>query len=155
MPRGDKPKYTDKQASKTDPISERPGAPRDEAERPAGTAVDKDDSGDTKRRGSGFSPTARPAAAKKTAAPRKSDAKRSEQRSPPTASAGLAAQGRRPQMDDREQRIREIAYFLWEEEGFPHGRAEQHWAAAEAIVDGQDAERKNGEEDPEGEPLAK
>jgi Protein of unknown function (DUF2934) len=27
-------------------------------------------------------------------------------------------------MDDKEQRIREIAYSLWEEEGYPEGRAE-------------------------------
>jgi hypothetical protein len=56
-------------------------------------------------------------------------------------------------MDDKEQRIREIAYSLWEEEGCPEGRADEHWAAAEAIVDAQDGERENIEDDPRGEPL--
>jgi hypothetical protein len=37
-----------------------------------------------------------------------------------------------------EQRIREIAYFLWENEGCPEDRAELHWRAAEAIVDAED-----------------
>jgi hypothetical protein len=154
MPRGDMPKYTNKQAGKTDPIAGRRGAPRDEVERPARTAVGKDNGGAEKRSVSGPSPAARPPAAEKAAAPR-TDAERSEQGSPPTASARLAAQGRRPRMDDREQRIREIAYFLWEEEGYPDGRADQHWAAAEAVVDAQDAERENGEEDPQVEPPAK
>jgi hypothetical protein len=44
-------------------------------------------------------------------------------------------------MTDREQRIREIAYFLWENEGRPDDRAELHWTAAEAIVDVEDARR--------------
>jgi hypothetical protein len=56
-------------------------------------------------------------------------------------------------MDDREQRIRDIAYFLWEEEGRPEGRALEHWAAAEALVDAQDAESSNSEDDARGEPL--
>jgi len=154
MPRRDKSKYTDKQEGKAAPNAERRGAPKDEVERPARTAVGKDDSGDKKPGGSGPSPAAQPVPAKKAAA-RSSDAKGSEQGSPPTASAGLAAQGRRGRMDDREQRIREIAYFLWEQEGYPDGRAEEHWAAAEAVVDAQDAERKNGEEDPRGEPREK
>ena len=154
MPQGQKPN-TDKQAGKAAPIAERRGAPRDEVERPARTAVGKDDGGAKKSGESGPSPAARPAAAKKAGPPRNTDAKRSEQGSPPTASAGLAAEGRRPRMDDRAQRIREIAYFLWEQEGYPDGRAEEHWAAAEAVVDAQDAERKNGEEDPRGERLEK
>ncbi len=37
-------------------------------------------------------------------------------------------------MSDKEQRIREIAYFIWEEEGRPDGLADQHWRSAEAIV---------------------
>jgi hypothetical protein len=153
MPQGRKPN-TDKQAGKAAPIAERGGAARDEVERPAWTAVGKDDGGDKKPGGSGPLPATRPAAAKK-APPRNSDAKRSEQRLPPTASAGLAAQGRRGRMDDREQRVREIAYFLWEQGGYPDGQAEQHWAAAEAVVNAQDAEQKNGEEDPRGEPPEK
>jgi hypothetical protein len=58
-------------------------------------------------------------------------------------------------MDDREQRIRDIAYFLWEEEGCPEGRAFEHWAAAEAVVDAQDAESKNSADDAQGEPLVR
>ena len=154
MPQGHKPN-TDKQGGKADPTAERRGAPRDEIEGPARTVVAKDDGGDRKPGGSGPSPAAQPAAAKKAAAPRNSDAKRSEQGSPPTASAGLAAQGRRGGMDDREQRIREIAYFLWEQEGYPDDRAEEHWAAAEAVVDAQDAEPKDGEEDLQRKPLKK
>jgi Protein of unknown function (DUF2934) len=50
-------------------------------------------------------------------------------------------------MDEREQRIRDIAFFIWEEEGCPDGRAFEHWAAAEAVVNAQDAERKNSEDD--------
>jgi hypothetical protein len=153
MPRGDKSKDTDKQAGKAAPVTERRGAPRVEVE-PARTAVGKEDGGDKRPGGPGPSPAAQPVPAKKAAA-RSSDAKRSEQGSPPMASAGLAAEGRRPRMDDREQRIREIAYFLWKQEGYPDGRAEEHWAAAEAVVDAQDAEPKVGKEDPQGKPLKK
>jgi hypothetical protein len=42
-------------------------------------------------------------------------------------------------MPYREERIRETAYFLWESEGRPDGRAELHWTTAEAIVDAEDA----------------
>jgi Protein of unknown function (DUF2934) len=45
-------------------------------------------------------------------------------------------------MDDRENRIREIAYFMWEEEGRPDGQADRHWQSAKAIVESQDAERR-------------
>ena len=58
-------------------------------------------------------------------------------------------------MDDKEQRIREIAYSLWEEEGYPEGRADEHWAAAEAVVDAQDGELENIEDDPRREPLVR
>jgi hypothetical protein len=143
---------TDKQPRSVAPIAQGGGVPSNEAERPAGTTVRKGD--DKKPGGSGPSTAAQPAAATK-AAPRESDAKRSEQGLPPTATADLAAEGRRAPMDDREQRIREIAYFLWEQEGYPDGRAEEHWAAAQAVVDAQDAERKNAGDDPRGEPLEK
>jgi len=42
------------------------------------------------------------------------------------------------QSDDREERIREAAYFLWLDEGSPEGQADLHWAAAEAVVAVQD-----------------
>ena len=38
------------------------------------------------------------------------------------------------QNDDRLQRIREIAYGLWEKEGSPEGRHDEFWLRAEAIV---------------------
>ena len=37
-------------------------------------------------------------------------------------------------MTDRDERIRELAYFLWLEEGRPEGEAERHWLAAETII---------------------
>ncbi|MFK8252795.1 DUF2934 domain-containing protein [Ancylobacter terrae] len=37
-------------------------------------------------------------------------------------------------MDEREDRIRERAHKLWEEEGRPDGRAEAHWFQAKEIV---------------------
>ena len=40
--------------------------------------------------------------------------------------------------DGRLQRIREIAYGLWEKEGSPEGRQDEFWLRAEAIVE-QDA----------------
>lgn len=35
----------------------------------------------------------------------------------------------------KDERIRAIAYALWEEEGCPEGRAEAHWLRAEALVE--------------------
>jgi len=32
--------------------------------------------------------------------------------------------------DDQEQRVRDRAYVLWEDEGRPHGREEAHWHQA-------------------------
>ena len=37
-------------------------------------------------------------------------------------------------MTDRDERIREIAYFLWLDEGSPEGAADRHWLAAETLV---------------------
>ncbi len=33
-------------------------------------------------------------------------------------------------MTDREEKIRQRAYGIWEQEGYPHGRAEDHWHRA-------------------------
>ena len=52
-------------------------------------------------------------------------------------------------MNDRDQHIREIAYYLWEQEGCPEDQAERHWSAAVAVVEAQDAEGEN-REDPRG-----
>lgn len=37
-------------------------------------------------------------------------------------------------MDDLEQRIRQKAYELWEEDGRPHGRDAEHWERARFLV---------------------
>jgi len=37
-------------------------------------------------------------------------------------------------MNDIEQRIRERAYRIWEEEGRPNGRAQEHWDRARFLV---------------------
>jgi Protein of unknown function (DUF2934) len=54
---------------------------------------------------------------------------------------------------DRNDRIREIAYFLWLDEGCPDGEAERHWSAAEAMLESEPVERKRVEGEPPGEPL--
>jgi hypothetical protein len=46
-------------------------------------------------------------------------------------------------MSDKDQRVREIAYYLWEQEGWPESQADRHWATAVAIVEAQDAQREN------------
>jgi hypothetical protein len=35
----------------------------------------------------------------------------------------------------RERAVRELAYAIWESNGRPHGRAEEHWRQAEAQID--------------------
>ncbi|HEX3982485.1 MAG TPA: DUF2934 domain-containing protein [Acidisoma sp.] len=37
---------------------------------------------------------------------------------------------------DRLQRVREIAYEMWEKEGSPEGREQEFWLRAEQMVDG-------------------
>jgi len=37
-------------------------------------------------------------------------------------------------MDEREEKIRERAFRIWEEEGRPHGRHAEHWRRAESEV---------------------
>ena len=34
-------------------------------------------------------------------------------------------------MSDREHQVRECAYYFWEAEGQPEGRAQMHWTMAE------------------------
>ena len=41
-------------------------------------------------------------------------------------------------MPDREQRVREIAYRLWEQEDRPSDQDKQHWVTAERIFDAQE-----------------
>ena len=55
---------------------------------------------------------------------------------------------------DRNDRIREIAYFLWLDEGCPEGEEERHWTTAEALLlESEPEQRKRIEGEPPGEPL--
>jgi hypothetical protein len=47
------------------------------------------------------------------------------------------------QTDHHEERIKEIAYFLWLKEGCPKDQADRHWAAAEAVVTAQDEDARD------------
>ena len=38
-------------------------------------------------------------------------------------------------MTDRDERVREIAYFLWLDAGSPEGEQERHWLAAEGLIE--------------------
>jgi hypothetical protein len=40
--------------------------------------------------------------------------------------------------EDREQRIRERAYSLWDEAGRPEGRAEEFWERARGLIEAED-----------------
>lgn len=48
-------------------------------------------------------------------------------------------------MTEVEQAIREAAYYIWQNEGCPKGRAEQHWHRALAAI--QENEELIGEEE--------
>ena len=39
--------------------------------------------------------------------------------------------------EDRDARVRERAYRIWEEEGAPDGRDQEHWRQAEREIDGE------------------
>lgn len=57
---------------------------------------------------------------------------------------------------DREDRIRARAYQLWEEEGRPEGRAEQHWFTAReslAVEENQESTYLPIDTDTEHEPI--
>jgi hypothetical protein len=43
---------------------------------------------------------------------------------------------------EKEQAVREAAYFIWEREGRPDGRAQQHWHQAVVEIAGADPERE-------------
>jgi hypothetical protein len=55
---------------------------------------------------------------------------------------------------DRNDRIRETAYFLWLDEGCPEGGEERHWTTAEALIESEPEERKRIEGEPPGEPVS-
>ncbi|KHK90893.1 DUF2934 domain-containing protein [Novosphingobium malaysiense] len=42
-------------------------------------------------------------------------------------------------MTDKDQRIRERAHALWEQEGRPHGRHDAHWDQARQEIEGNEA----------------
>ena len=44
-------------------------------------------------------------------------------------------------MQDREFRLMEIAYLIWEAEGRPIGQAERHWRMAKSALEQEEAER--------------
>ena len=53
-------------------------------------------------------------------------------------------------MNGNEQRIREVAFYLWEQEGYPDGEAERHWRMAKEMIEQEDAERREQEGEPPG-----
>ena len=58
-----------------------------------------------------------------------------------------------PGSTDRNDRIREIAYFMWLEEGCPDGEEERHWTTSEALLESEPEQRKRIEGEPPGEPV--
>ena len=46
-------------------------------------------------------------------------------------------------MTDREEKIRERAHRMWEEEGRPEGRAADHWQRAAREVEGRSQDRSS------------
>jgi len=46
---------------------------------------------------------------------------------------------------DRNNRIREIAYFLWLDEGRPEGEEERHWTTAEGLLVSEPEQREESE----------
>jgi DUF2934 family protein len=70
------------------------------------------------------------------------------------AESSAVSQGEQgPATTDRNDRIREIAYFLWLDEGCPDGEEERHWTTAEALLKSEPEQRKRIEGEPPGEPV--
>ena len=67
-----------------------------------------------------------------------------------------------PATTDRHDRIREIAYFLWLDEGRPDGEHERHWTVAEGLLEPEPEQREESEPErrkriegePPGEPVS-
>ncbi|MBK3735845.1 DUF2934 domain-containing protein [Azospirillum brasilense] len=55
---------------------------------------------------------------------------------------------------DRAERVRRRAHDIWEREGRPDGRHDEHWAQAEAEVDDEIRAERRGEETESGAPDA-
>ena len=49
-------------------------------------------------------------------------------------------------MTEREEKIRERAYELWEEDGRPDGRSDEYWNRAAREIDGQSGESHEDQE---------
>jgi hypothetical protein len=47
--------------------------------------------------------------------------------------------------NEREHRIRERAYHLWEAAGRPEGRHQEYWEQAEALITAEDGEATRSE----------
>jgi hypothetical protein len=56
-------------------------------------------------------------------------------------------------VDDKEQRIREVAFQLWEQDGRPDDQADRHWEMARLIIEKEDAERREIEGEPPGDSV--
>jgi hypothetical protein len=56
-------------------------------------------------------------------------------------------------MSDKERRIRESAYRMWEDEGRPEGQAHRHWATAARRIEAEDL--KSAASTPESDASAK
>jgi hypothetical protein len=77
-----------------------------------------------------------------------------------SSTVGQGEQG--PATTDRNDRIREIAYFLWLDEGSPDGEEERHWTTAEGLLEpeperreeSEPERRKRIEGEPPGEPVS-
>ena len=51
-------------------------------------------------------------------------------------------------MPDREQKIRERAYQIWEQEGRPNGLAQEHWERASREIGAEEGSDPNSSGDP-------
>lgn len=51
--------------------------------------------------------------------------------------AGEASEAADHRDNDQEQRIREKAYQLWQEDGAPEGKADEYWHRARALIEDQ------------------
>lgn len=49
---------------------------------------------------------------------------------------------------DRERRIRQRAYALWEDEGYPEGRELDHWERAEREIEAEEGHAWDHDRDP-------
>ena len=57
--------------------------------------------------------------------------------------------------DDRDQQVKQRAYELWENEGRPSGRHDDHWDRARREIEERDQGRESGVEAPSAESPAK